>query len=143
MAESGHEPPGRELSLEGLSPFGVRATSGSLRDREGITLPHPWTEEGVAVWPASNGAQVLHLSVALCVLNDTYREAQRRGIRLDGVAVTADGGFDDFWASTGITYTISIDAAGAPEVLHDMLEAVDQSAEIPKVLRAGAKVTRG
>ena len=45
--------------------------------------------------PAANGAQLLHLSVALCVLNDTYREASRLGIEIDGVAVEADGGFDD------------------------------------------------
>jgi hypothetical protein len=52
-------------------------------------LHHTWTDEGVIAAPAANGAQVLHLSVALCVLNDTYREAERLGIEVDGVAVEA------------------------------------------------------
>ena len=59
-----------------LSPFGVRATAGTLRASEGVVLHHAWTEEGVMAGPVANGAQLLHLSVALCVLNDTYREAE-------------------------------------------------------------------
>ncbi|HYO20305.1 MAG TPA: hypothetical protein VES02_16750 [Dermatophilaceae bacterium] len=57
-----------------LSPLGVSATAGTLRASAGVVLHHEWTEEGVVASPAVNGAQVLHLSVALCVLNDTYRE---------------------------------------------------------------------
>ena len=39
-----------------------------------------------AAAPAANGGQLMHLSVALCVLNDTCREAERLGIEVDGVA---------------------------------------------------------
>jgi uncharacterized OsmC-like protein len=84
-------------------------------------LRHTWTEEGVVAGPASNGGQLLHLSVALCVLNDTYREAARLGIQVDGVAVEVDGAFDDEWHSTA---------------------AVDEVAEIPRAIRAGAAVAR-
>lgn len=80
-----------------LSPFGVNATAGSLRVPGGVGLHHQWTEEGVMASPVVNGAQVLHLSVALCVLNDTYREAERLGVMLEGVAVQADGSFDAEW----------------------------------------------
>ena len=135
------------LSAEGLSPFGVRATCGTLRDpapdASSVVLPHAWTDEGVLVGPATNGAQLLHLAVAVCVLNDTYREAQRLGVAVDGVEVTADGGFDDLWASTGISYTLTIDAAAPADRLHELIEAVDEAAEIPKALRAGAKVVHG
>lgn len=125
-----------------LSPFGVRATSGSLRLPDGVALPHTWTPEGVVAAPVSNGAQALHLSVALCVLNDTWREAAARDITVRGVAVDADGGFDAAWHSTGITYAVRVDADAPPLVIAELLEAVDELAEIPRALREGASVAR-
>jgi hypothetical protein len=124
-----------------LSPFGVRAGAGSLRPSEGVALEHAWTSEGVVAAPATNGAQLLHLSVALCVLNDTYREAKRLGIEVDGVEVSADGGFDDEWRSTGIAYELAVDAPVADERLRQLAAAVDEVAEIPKAIRQGAHVT--
>jgi hypothetical protein len=44
------------------------------------------------------GAHLLHLAAVGCVLNDVYREAATLGIGLQGVRVTAVGGFD---AATG------------------------------------------
>ena len=105
-------------------------------------LPHTWTDEGVVAAPAANGAQLLHLSVALCVLNDTYREAERLGIALDGVAVEADGGFDDEWRSTGIEYAVTLDSRAPVEDLTRLTVLVEQVAEIPRAIRAGAPVTR-
>jgi hypothetical protein len=125
-----------------LSSYGVRATSGTLRLADGVVMPHGWTDEGVVAAPAANGAQVLHLSVALCVLNDTYREAERLGIEVDGVAVDADGGFDDEWRSTGIEYVVTLDSPAAPEDLATLQAVVDAVAEIPRAIRAGARVTR-
>ncbi len=125
-----------------LSPLGVRATAGTLRASEGVVLPHTWTDEGVVAAPAANGAQLLHLSVALCVLNDTYREAARLGIALDGVAVEADGGFDDEWRSTGIEYAVTLDSRAPVEDLTRLTVLVEQVAEIPRAIRAGAPVTR-
>lgn len=119
-----------------LSPFGVRASAGTLRDGDGIVLPHAWTADGVVAGPASN------VAVALCVLNDTYREARRLGIDVSGVAVTADGGFADDWRSTGITYTITVDSSAAPVEVERLFAAVDEVAEIPKALRTGASVAR-
>lgn len=125
-----------------LSPFGVRVASGSLREGDGVVLPHAWTEAGVLAGPVTNGAQALHLSVALCVLNDTYREARRLEVQVDGVVVTADGAFDEVWASTGITYDIAVDTPAEASALDLLLEVVDEVAEIPRVLRAGADVRR-
>jgi hypothetical protein len=125
-----------------LSPFGVRATAGTLRASDGVVLDHVWTEEGVVAAPAANGAQVLHLSVALCILNDTYREARRLGIELAGVAVEADGGFDDDWRSAGIEYAVTIDSTASEDDLTCLHAEVDDVAEIPRVIRAGAPVSR-
>ncbi len=125
-----------------LSPLGVRATAGTLRASEGVVLHHTWTDQGVVAAPAANGGQLLHLSVALCVLNDTYREAQRLGIDVIGVAVEADGGFDDDWRSTGIQYSVALDSRALPEDLARLRAVVDELAEIPRAIRAGAPVTR-
>lgn len=124
------------------SPFGVRVSSGTLRTGDGVVLPHAWTEDGVLAGPATNGAQVLHLAVALCVLNDTYREAQRLEVPVHGIAVTADGGFDEVWTSTGISYDIALDTTAPSETVQLLLEVVDEVAEIPRALRAGADVRR-
>lgn len=125
-----------------LSPLGVRATAGTLRAAEGVVLDHAWTEEGVVACPAGNGAQLLHLSVALCVLNDTYREAERLGIEVAGVAVEADGGFDDQWRSTGIAYSVTLDSRAPAEDLARLGALVDEVAEIPRAIRAGAAVEK-
>lgn len=125
-----------------LTPWGVRATAGTLRAAEGVVLPHTWTEEGVVAGPAGNGAQLLHLSVALCILNDTYREAARLGIAVDGVAVEADGGFDDEWRSTGVGYSVSVDSPASADDVARLAAVVDEVAEIPRAFRAGAPVSR-
>lgn len=125
-----------------LSDHGVRATAGSLRAAQGVRLDHAWTDEGVVASPVTNGAQALHLSVALCVLNDSYREAQRLGIEIDGIAVEADGGFDDDWRSTGIGYSAVVDTWASEEDLTRLTAAVDTVAEIPRTIRAGATVVR-
>ena len=124
-----------------MSPFGVRATAGTLRAAEGVVLHHTWTDEGVVAAPATNGAHILHLSVALCVLNDTYREAERLGVKVDGVAVEADGRFDDGWRSTGIVYSVMLDSRASAEDVARLRAVVDEIAEIPRAIRAGAPVT--
>ena len=125
-----------------LSPLGVRATAGTLRTSEGIVLHHTWTDEGVVAAPVANGAQVLHLSVALCVLNDIYREAKGLGIEVEGVSVEADGGFDGEWRSTGIEYSVALDSRASVEDLTRLRALVDEVAEIPRAVRAGAPVKR-
>lgn len=125
-----------------LSPFGVHAGAGTLRPADGVVLDHAWTTEGVVAAPATNGAQVLHLAVALCVLNDTYREAERLGVEIAGVAVEADGGFTGDWSSTGIEYAVTLDSPASADELARLTAAVDDVAEIPRAIRAGASVVR-
>jgi hypothetical protein len=127
---------------DGAPSFMVRATAGSLRLEDGVRIPHSWTPDGVLADAAGTGGHFFHLAVALCVLNDTYREAQRLGLTIDGVEVKADGEFDDAWASTGMTYQVEIASQAAPEALGELLRVVDDVAEIPRAIRAGAPVRR-
>ena len=123
--------------------YTVAVATGSLREDEGVTLPHEWTEEGVSVRGRLTGAHVLHLAVATCVLNDLYREARDRGVALAGVHVSAEGGFDlSTGASTGVEYAVALDSGLLPEQVQDLLERVEEVAEIPRALRTGIDVRR-
>jgi hypothetical protein len=125
--------------------FPVTLTAGSLRGEEsaGWVIPHVWTERGVVVEAAPNGASVLHVAVALCVLNDLYREGGALGLSVSGVRVRARGEFDTVsWVSTGISYAVDVDSSASAEDLAALLSRVDEVAEIPRVLRAGMSVER-
>ena len=125
--------------------FGVVVSAGSLRsaDEHAVHFPHRWTPEGVSVEAEFTGAHLLHLAAAGCVLNDLYREATGMGVALDGVRVRATGGFDtDNWASTGISYSVTLDSTASSSDLDRLVQVVDEVAEIPKAIRAGARVTR-
>lgn len=106
-------------------------------------FPHRWTPEGVTVEADFTGGHLLHLAAAGCVLNDVYREAARLGIDVKGVRVTAAGGFDTAtWQSTGISYSVEVSCDASAGELARLLEVVDEVAEIPHAIRAGAIVRR-
>ncbi|MFI5914176.1 OsmC family protein [Dactylosporangium sp. NPDC051541] len=112
-------------------------------DERAVGFPHKWTPEGVTVEAEFTGAHLLHLAAAGCVLNDVYREAQTLGLHLDGVQVTASGGFDtDTWSSTGIRYRVELDTPASADEQAELLRRVDEIAEIPRAIRAGAAVER-
>jgi hypothetical protein len=125
--------------------FPVVASAGTLRAdaASGWTVPHDWTAEGVRVSGDGTGAAVLHLSVALCVLNDTFREGEALGVPIAGVRVRADGTFDrESWVSTGVVYTVEVDSSASVGEVAKVLDRVDEVAEVPRVLRAGMSVER-
>ena len=125
--------------------FSVAAASGSLRPsvQAGVHFSHGWSEDGVVVQTSFTGAHLLHLSVAGCVLNDLHREARALGVPLDGVRVEVAGSFDtDTWRSEGITYRVQVDSSAPAADVAQLLARVDEVAEIPRVLRAGAQVRR-
>ena len=97
----------------------------------------------MTVEAAFTGAHLLHLAAAGCVLNDVYREAKKLGVQIDGVRVTASGGFDTVtWQSTGIEYVVDLESSAPQAELDAVLDAADSTAEIPKSIRAGASVQR-
>ncbi|MCV2393009.1 OsmC family peroxiredoxin [Actinotalea sp. M2MS4P-6] len=126
--------------------FTVAVAAGSYRaggDGALATLPHRWTRAGVEVHGELTGAHVLHLSVAVCVLNDVYREAEVLGVTVHGVRVRASGGFGDDWASTGIVYAVDVASPDDDSRVAALVARVDEVAEIPRALRHATVVTRG
>ena len=128
-----------------MAEFDVVVGAGTLQSTssDAVRFPHRWTPVGVTVEAAFTGAHLLHLAAAGCVLNDVYREAERRGTAVRGVRVTASGGFDtETWRSTGISYAVDVDSPAAERDLDVLLQVVDSVAEIPRSIRAGATVER-
>lgn len=125
--------------------FEVTVSAGTMGSDSSaaVRFPHRWTPGGVTVEADFTGAHLLHLAAAGCVLNDIYREAESLGIDVSGVRVTAAGGFDTTtWQSTGIDYSVEVSSDASADKLADLLEVVDQVAEIPQAIRAGASVRR-
>ena len=123
--------------------YSVSVGAGSLCIDDGVAVAHEWTGAGVTVDAPFTGAHLLHLAVAGCVLNDVYREAEKLGLRIDGVQVTASGGFEDgTWRSTGIEYTVAVDSTLGSDEIERLLSVVDDVAEIPRALAAGTAVRR-
>jgi uncharacterized OsmC-like protein len=128
-----------------MGDFDVVVGAGTLRSTSSgaVHFPHRWTDEGVTVDAAFTGANLLHLAVAGCVLNDVYREALELAVGVKGVRVLATGGFStETWESTGITYEIEIDSDAPSGDVDALVARVDSVAEIPKSVRAGATVVR-
>jgi uncharacterized OsmC-like protein len=127
------------------SRFEVTVGAGTMMSADGaaVRFPHRWTQGGVTVEADFTGAHLLHLAAAGCILNDVYREAAARGIGLNGVRVTAAGGFDtSTWRSTSIDYSVAVSSDAPADQLARLLEVVDHVAEIPQAIRAGAAVQR-
>ena len=125
--------------------FEVTVGAGTMMSTTGpvVRFPHRWTPGGVTVQADFTGAHLLHLAAAGCVLNDVYREAAGLGLELNGVRVTAGGGFDPAtWRSTGIDYSVEVSSDAPAGQLARLLDVVDQVAEIPRAIRAGAVVRR-
>jgi anti-sigma factor RsiW len=128
-----------------MDEFDAVVGASTLRSMAGdvVRFAHRWTSAGVTVETSFTGAHLLHLAVAGCVLNDVFREAERLGVIVHGVRVTASGGFDtETWESTGIGYVVDVDSPASAGELDALLFTVDSVAEIPKSIRAGAPVER-
>ncbi len=128
-----------------MNQFEVTASAGLLRStRSGVLqFPHRWTAGGVTVEVEFTGAHLLHLAVAGCVLNDTYREAAELNLPIEGVRVRARGDFDhETWTSTGITYSVELRSDASASQLDGLLRRVDEVAEIPRALRSRTQIDR-
>jgi hypothetical protein len=133
-----------EYAVSDEAAVTVVAGSYLTADEGGVRLRHAWTSGGVGVRTDFTGAHLLHLAVAGCVLNDTYREAAVLNIEIAGVRVSASGGFDKrTWQSTGIQYVLEIDSPASSRDVEQLRLRVEQVAEIPKALRLGCQVVRG
>ena len=91
-----------------------------------------------------NGGELLFLALATCYCNDIYREAAKRGIRVESVQVEVSGEFGGPGEpATNVRYAARIAAADSAEEIRAMAEATDRVAEIQTTLRVITPVALG
>ena len=89
----------------------------------------------------ATGGHMLHLALAQCVFNNVLRISRERGLTLDDLAVTADGGFNaEGTASTGIDCTIVLGGNADRSDLTGIAEAAFSGSTVGAVLRRGGPV---
>jgi len=89
-----------------------------------------------------NGGELLFLALATCYCNDIYREAAKRGIRVEGVEVEVEGDFGaDGESAQNVTYRAKVTAAASEEAVRALMQHTDAMAEIQNTLRVGTPVT--
>jgi uncharacterized OsmC-like protein len=88
-----------------------------------------------------NGGEALFLALATCYCNDIYREARKRGIRVESVEVEVDGDFGaEGVPAENVTYRARVIAHAGEEEIRELMKHTDTVAEIQNTLRAGTAV---
>ena len=88
-----------------------------------------------------NGGELLLLAIGGCYSNDVYREAAKRGLRVQNVEVkvTADWSGDPVRAQN-VCFSVSVEAEATAEEILELIHHTDSVAEIPNSLRLGTAV---
>lgn len=83
----------------------------------------------------------MNLAVAGCISNDLFREAALSGISLRRVRVTVLSDYVGNPAvSTPIEYEVELGGDAPEDALRNLVERVDEIAEIPNSIRQGTEV---
>jgi organic hydroperoxide reductase OsmC/OhrA len=91
-----------------------------------------------------NGGELLFLALATCYCNDLYREAAKRGIRVESVEVEVAGDFGaEGEPAQNVTCRAKVAAAADKAAIADLMQHTDRMAEIQNTLRLGTPVTLG
>src|SRR3954466_4079470 len=115
--------------------------SAKVQNREGehhATVTTNGNAHAIAIPPrtsgfgsSANGGELLFLALATCYCNDIYREAARRGIRVERVEVAVSGDFGaEGTPATNVTYQARVTAAASAEQIRALMADSDQVAEI-------------
>jgi organic hydroperoxide reductase OsmC/OhrA len=85
---------------------------------------------------SANGGELLLLALASCYCNDIYREAAKRGITVEDVAVAVEGDFGaDGEPATNVVYHARVVAQAAESEIRELMQHTDTVAEIQNTLR--------
>ncbi|MFN8453485.1 MAG: OsmC family protein [Anaerolineae bacterium] len=126
--------------------------SARIHNREGqheVSLSTNDKVQSLAIAPKAtgfgssvNGGELLFLALATCYCNDLYREAAKRGIRVEAVEVEVTGEFGaDGEPATNVQYGARITAQASVEAIEALARETDRLAEIQNTLRLATPVT--
>lgn len=90
---------------------------------------------------SANGGELLFLALATCYCNDIYREAAKRGMKVESVEVEVKGEFGaEGEGAKNMTYKAKVKAQAGEADIQALMRHTDQIAEIQNTLRIGTPV---
>ena len=91
---------------------------------------------------SANGGELLFLALATCYVNDIYREAAKKGIKIERVEVEVAGEFDYEGApAKNVTYKVRATSDASESDILELMRLTDTVAEIQNTLRQSTPVT--
>jgi organic hydroperoxide reductase OsmC/OhrA len=90
---------------------------------------------------SANGGELLFLALATCYCNDIYREAAKRGIKVEQVEVEVSGEFGaEGEPAKNVTYRATVTAQTSEAEIRELMSHTDRVAEIQNTLRVETPV---
>jgi uncharacterized OsmC-like protein len=88
-----------------------------------------------------SGGELLFLAIGGCFTNDLFREAARRGIRVESARVEVEGDWGgDPARAQNVVFTVTVESDAEEAAVQELIAHTDRVAEIPNSLRFGATV---
>ncbi len=120
--------------------------SAKVQNGEGqhqVTLRTNENVHSIAIPPRStgfvssaNGDELLFLALATCYCNDIYREAAKRGLKVEHVEVEVEGEFGaEGEPAKNVSYRAKVSAQGNETQIRELMMQTDRVAEIQNTLR--------
>lgn len=93
---------------------------------------------------STNGGELLFLALATCYCNDIYREATKRGIKVEKVEVEVEGEFGaEGEPAKNVSYRAKVTAQANEKQIQELMTHTDRVAEIQNTLRQETPVILG
>ncbi len=127
----------------------ISASVANSEGRHQVTLRTDDNTHSLAIPPratgfgsSANGGELLFLALATCYCNDIYREAAKRGLKVERVEVDVEGDFGaEGEPARNVTYRARVTAQASEADIRELMNHTDRVAEIQNTLRLGTPVT--
>src|SRR6266487_1857477 len=141
--------PSRNEHVKGGYTMKISAQVQNSQGKHEVTLTTNENAHSIAIPPkdsgfgsSANGGELLFLALATCYCNDIYREAAKKGIKVEQVEVEVIGDFGgEGEPATNVTYSARVVGEGDEEEIRELMRYTDRVAEIQNTLRAVTPVT--
>ena len=121
----------------------ISATVQNGADQHHVTLRTNDDVHSLAIPPrptgfgsSVNGGELLFLALATCYCNDIYREAAKRGMKVEQVEVAVEGEFGgEGEPARNLSYRAKVTAQASEAQIRELMSHTDRVAEIQNTLR--------